>query len=85
QAVALSIDRSAMLKATKLGFGSIGNDHPFAPAFPYSVPIPQRQQDIEQAKQLLTAAGHPDGFSATLTTASETSQSTLAQMLQASL
>ena len=42
------------------GKAQLGNDSPFAPVFPYTdTSVPQRQQDIEQAKQLLSEAGRP--------------------------
>jgi peptide/nickel transport system substrate-binding protein len=66
QAIALSIDRPAMVQALLQGLGSVGNDTPFAPMFKSSnLSVPQRTQDIAKAKQLLQAAGHPH-FTATL-------------------
>jgi peptide/nickel transport system substrate-binding protein len=66
QAIALSIDRPAMVQALLQGLGSVGNDSPFAPMFKSSDPsVPQRTQDIAKAKQLLQAAGHPH-FAATM-------------------
>ncbi len=68
QAVALSLDRPSIVKALFNGLADIGNDSPFAPVFPSTnTSIPQRAQDIAKAKSLLSAAGHPNGFSATLT------------------
>jgi peptide/nickel transport system substrate-binding protein len=69
QAIALSLNRPAMVSALLNGAGAVGNDSPFAPKFPSTnTSIPQRTQDIAKAKQLLSAAGHPNGFSTTLTT-----------------
>jgi peptide/nickel transport system substrate-binding protein len=69
QAVALSLDRPGMVQALLAGLGSVGNDSPFAPKFPSTnTSVPQRTQDIQKAKQLLSAAGHANGFSATLAT-----------------
>src|SRR5262249_53301767 len=40
-----------------------------APVYPSTnTSVPQRAQDIAKAKSLLSAAGHPHGFSCTLTT-----------------
>jgi peptide/nickel transport system substrate-binding protein len=71
QAIALCIDRPAVIKALFGGEGDVGNDHGFAPIFGFVPPeseVPQRAADIEQARQLLTDAGHPDGIQVTLTT-----------------
>jgi peptide/nickel transport system substrate-binding protein len=69
QAVALAFNRPEMVSALLNGEGEVGNDSPFAPKFPSTnTSVPQRAQNIAKAKQLLSAAGHPHGFSATLTT-----------------
>ena len=43
--------------------------------------MPQRTQDIAKAKQLLSAAGHPNGFSTTLTTEQYEEIPSLAQVI----
>ena len=49
-------------------YADVGNDSPFAPVYPSTnTSIPQRAQAIAKAKALLSAAGHPNGFSSTLT------------------
>ena len=64
QAVAYTLDRDGMVSALLSGNGSVANDNPFAPRFPSSdTSVPQRTQNIAKAKQLLSAAGHPNGFS----------------------
>ena len=69
EAIALCLDRPAMVKALLDGLGQVGNDSAFAPLFKSTnTSVPQRTQDIAKAKQLLAAAGHPHGFSATLFT-----------------
>jgi peptide/nickel transport system substrate-binding protein len=57
QAMRLIVDRQAMIDQTLSGYGSLGNDlyAPFDPA--YADDLPQREQDIEQAKSLLKEAG----------------------------
>jgi peptide/nickel transport system substrate-binding protein len=68
QALALSLDRPTIVKALFKGLADIGNDSPFAPVFPSAdTSIAQRAQAVAKAKSLLSAAGHPNGFSATLT------------------
>ncbi|HEY2259962.1 MAG TPA: ABC transporter substrate-binding protein [Solirubrobacteraceae bacterium] len=69
QAIALSLDRPGMVQALLQGKGVLGNDSPFSPKFPSTnTSVPQRAQNLSKAKQLLSAAGHPNGFSTTLTT-----------------
>ncbi len=60
QAFRLICDRKAMLEQVFLGHGTIGNDL-FAVWDPaYDHQIPQREQDLAQARSLLKAAGHPN-------------------------
>ena len=69
QALALSLNRKKLVDGLFRGFAVIGNDSPFASAFPSTDPgVPQREQDIRKAKELLEAAGAGKGFSVTLTT-----------------
>ncbi len=58
QAMRLIVDRKAMIQQVASGYGFIGNDlyAPFDPGYDHA--LPQRTQDIEQAKSLLKAAGH---------------------------
>ena len=63
QAIALTLDRPAIVQALFKGFADLGNDSPFAPVFPSTnTSIPQRAKDIAKAKSLLSAAGHGSGF-----------------------
>jgi peptide/nickel transport system substrate-binding protein len=58
QAIALSIDRAALVDGLWEGKADLGNDSPFAPVYPATdTSVAQREQDIEQAKQLLSDAG----------------------------
>ena len=69
RAIALSIDRTKLTQGLMRGRAQLGNDSPFAPVYPSTDPsVPQRQQDIAQAKQLLEAAGVGKGFKVQLTT-----------------
>jgi peptide/nickel transport system substrate-binding protein len=68
QAVAYTLNRHQMVEALLDGFGLMGNDYPFAPSFPSSVPMTQRTQNIAKAKQLLASAGHSNGISLTMQT-----------------
>jgi peptide/nickel transport system substrate-binding protein len=68
QAMRLIVDRPQMVEQVLSGQGRIANDMyaPFDPA--YDASLPQRHQDIAQAKSLLKAAGH-SGLTVQLTTA----------------
>jgi peptide/nickel transport system substrate-binding protein len=57
QAFRLIVDRQAMIDQTLSGYGSLGNDL-YAPLdSAYASDLPQREQDIDQAKSLLQQAG----------------------------
>ena len=85
QAVALSLDRSGMVAALLSGDGSVANDYPFGPRYPSTdTSIPQRTQNISQAKQLLQAAGH-SSINVTLTTEQYQEIPQLAQVIQQDL
>jgi peptide/nickel transport system substrate-binding protein len=58
QAMRLLVDRKGMISQVASGYGFVGNDlyAPFDPGYDHS--LPQREQDIDQAKSLLKAAGH---------------------------
>jgi peptide/nickel transport system substrate-binding protein len=84
RALALTLDRPVMVKGLLYGRGSVGNDSPFGPRFPSTdTSVPQRVQDIAQAKQLLAAAGHPSGFKAVYTSETILEMPALAQVIQA--
>jgi peptide/nickel transport system substrate-binding protein len=57
QAMRLIVDRPQMIEQVLSGYGFVGNDlyAPFDPSYDHS--LPQRHQDIAQAKSLLKAAG----------------------------
>lgn len=57
QAFKLIIDRKQMVETVLSGYGQIGNDL-YCPVDPlYAGSIPQREQDLDQARSLLKAAG----------------------------
>jgi peptide/nickel transport system substrate-binding protein len=69
QAVALTLDREGIAKGLFQGRAEVGNDSPFAPVFPSTdTTVEQRKMDLAKAKELLAAAGVPNGFKAKLTT-----------------
>lgn len=84
QAVAVTLDRPALVKALIAGYGTIGNDNPFSPIFPSTdTNVPQRTQNLTKAKQLLDAAGHPSGFHTELFTGISQELPLLAQAIAA--
>ncbi len=68
QAFRLMIDRKAMISQAYDGYGWLGNDMyaPFDPGTPTN--LPQREQDLAQAKSLLKPAGYDNNLTVTLTT-----------------
>jgi len=69
QAIALTLNRPATVQALFKGYADVGDDSPFAPVFPSTdTSVAQRAMNISQAKSLLAAAGHPNGFSTQLIT-----------------
>jgi peptide/nickel transport system substrate-binding protein len=86
QAIALSLDRPAIVKTLFGGFAVPGNDSPFAPIYPSTnKTVAQRKKDLKKAKALLAAAGHPHGFTVTLTTEQTQEIPQLAQIIQRSV
>jgi peptide/nickel transport system substrate-binding protein len=68
QAFRLIVNRQEMIDQVLLGQGRVANDL-YAPLDPaYNSSLPQRHQDLEQAKSLLKAAGHSN-LTVQLTTA----------------
>ena len=72
QAVALCLDREAIVKSLFNGAANVANDHSFAPVYVDAElairDVPQRKQDYQKAKALLAQAGHAQGLTVTLTT-----------------
>lgn len=68
QAFRLIVDRQQMIDQALSGHGAVGNDlyARFDPA--YAEDLPQREQDIAKAKELLDEAGHGDGLQVELVT-----------------
>jgi peptide/nickel transport system substrate-binding protein len=68
-AVRLAADRKAMLEASTGGHGVLGNDVPVPPFSKwYNKALPQRERDVNRAKQLLAEAGYKSGLDLTLYT-----------------
>ncbi len=85
QAIALGIDRPALIDTVLKGKGDIGNDHPISPIYPFfDATLPQRKRDVEKAKQLLKDAGK-EGLEATMYFPNLQEIPQLAQLVQSQL
>ena len=61
RAIALTLDRPAIVKALFNGLADLGNDSPFAPVFPSTdTSIAQRAKNIAEAKALLSGRRSPE-------------------------
>ena len=67
QAMRLIPDRQALVNVAQFGFGQVGNDLAGMGEPDYNTQLPQRAQDLAQAKSLLKAAGH-EGLAITVNT-----------------
>jgi peptide/nickel transport system substrate-binding protein len=59
-ALKLAVDREQMLKTILRGNGTLGNDHPIGPTYPFhatEADIPQRTYDPDKARELIKKAG----------------------------
>jgi len=85
QAIALTLDRPAIVKQLFNGLADLGNDAPFAPAYGLTKSVPQRMKNIPMAKSLMAAAGFSKGFNITLTTEMTGEIPELAQIVKQSV
>jgi peptide/nickel transport system substrate-binding protein len=66
RALALTIDREAMVELAAEGLGTVGVDTPSNAAYRFNTELPARKADIAAAKKLLVEAGYPRGLELTL-------------------
>ncbi|MCS5735655.1 ABC transporter substrate-binding protein [Herbiconiux daphne] len=89
QAFADAIDRQALVDTLFDGDADVANDNAWAPVFPeaeaVTAAVPQREHDVQAAKDLLAEAGHADGLDVTLTIPDTAAVTALAQLVQSQL
>jgi peptide/nickel transport system substrate-binding protein len=86
QAIALTLDRPAIIKTLFNNLADLGNDSPFAPVYPSTdKSVPQRKKNLKLAKELMAQAGFARGFRVTLTTQRLGEIPQLAQIIQRSV
>jgi peptide/nickel transport system substrate-binding protein len=61
-AIQACVDRKRMLEIVHRGFGALGEDHHVAPIHPEYAALPALKQDYAEARNLLAAAGYPEGI-----------------------
>jgi peptide/nickel transport system substrate-binding protein len=69
QALKACLDRSVLQQQVLQGRGAVGDDHPIAPISPFFPDLTMPPPNLEQARELLTEAGYPNGLQLQLLTA----------------
>ena len=66
RALALSIDRAALVELVAEGLGTVGEDVPANAAYHFYDKLPDKAANIAEARKLMVAAGHGRGLDLTL-------------------
>ncbi|MEJ7569882.1 MAG: ABC transporter substrate-binding protein [Gaiellaceae bacterium] len=86
RAMALTLDRPAIIKTLFNNLSDLGNDSPFAPVQrATNKSVPQRKKNLAEAKRLMAQAGLSRGFKITITVVKTGELPQLAQILQRSV
>jgi peptide/nickel transport system substrate-binding protein len=67
RALAMCIDRAALVDLVLDGYGRVAPDHPISPEYHFHADVPHAPYDPVGARKLLAQAGFPNGVKATLT------------------
>src|SRR5690606_10076027 len=62
QAMRLAIDPEAVLRISHYGLGEAGEHHHVSPRHPEYAKVPVSGRNVAKAKELLAAAGYPNGI-----------------------
>lgn len=57
-----AVDKEVMLEGAQNGLGVVAQDTPISPAYQFHTDLPDREQDLARAKELLEEAGYGDGL-----------------------
>jgi peptide/nickel transport system substrate-binding protein len=71
QALKISLDRDALIKAALNGYGTPSNDNPISAVSPFWVDTGMKKRDTAKAKALMTEAGYGNGVDVELITTNE--------------
>ncbi len=84
QALRLATDRQAIFDLVLQGYGAIGQDTPIGPMYSqyYAEDLLPPERDLDAARQLLSAAGYPDGIDFELHTPDTGNRPNLAVVLK---
>ncbi|MGE0718681.1 MAG: ABC transporter substrate-binding protein [Alphaproteobacteria bacterium] len=66
RALALSLDRDALVQLVLEGLGRPAWDNPISPEYRFPAATPERKRNVAEAKRLMTEAGHGRGLKVTL-------------------
>jgi len=84
QAISHVIDKQSILEVAEVGRGGIAHTVIGPKVLGFNPDVPQYDFNVEKAKQLLTEAGYPDGFSTTLWASGDVRER-MAQVIQNNL
>lgn len=82
QAISYAVDKEAIVQTVYSGTGSVAKGPLPETVWGFNPNLPQYEYNPEKAKELLTQAGHPDGFSTTILTSDSQARMDTAEILQ---